>query len=74
MAQRKLSRFNLDESVLRRLSDRKILTPRDLLSKTEIELMQVLDLDRHSVKRMLKTVSQGVAPSPTYFVSSLPFL
>ncbi|KAI7845396.1 hypothetical protein COHA_001101 [Chlorella ohadii] len=64
MATRQLSRIGLPPPLAQRLAERNVQTARDLLQRTLLELVELLDLPVSTVKRILAEVAAKVAPPP----------
>mmetsp|Transcript_13067 Transcript_13067/g.15767 ORF Transcript_13067/g.15767 Transcript_13067/m.15767 type:complete len:505 (+) Transcript_13067:671-2185(+) len=65
MSFRKLSRMGLDADVVQRLAMRNIHTPKDLLAKTELDLMETVDIPLREIQELVRMVSQSICPTPT---------
>ncbi|KAK3260783.1 DNA repair protein RAD51 [Cymbomonas tetramitiformis] len=63
MASRKLIRMDLDTEVLHKLAMRNIHTAKDLLSRTELELVECADLSFECIRALLRQVSVRICPS-----------
>lgn len=66
MANRRLRRFlRDDEDLAARLDKHHILTPQQLLQRSELDLVQLLDLPLFRVRELLATVCQAISPAPS---------
>ena len=55
--------MNLDPMVLHKLVNRRLFTARDLLTATQLELVEALDLPFETVESLVIFVSNAIAPS-----------
>lgn len=56
--------MNLDPCVAQRLKNKRFLTAKDVLTTTQLELVEALDLSYDQVDQLLLQVSTQVAPQP----------
>lgn len=61
-SQQPLRRLGLDEGVVARMATEGLHTVGDLFSKTELQLVQALNLNRPEVVDLLISVSRKIAP------------
>ena len=54
--------MNIDPAILQKLKSRRFGTARDLLTATQLELVEALDLSYDQVEQLLLHVSTCVAP------------
>ena len=71
MASKKLRRVGLSEDILQRCESKKIVTCKDFLSLSELELINLLDIPWKVVKDIANLVSESVAPASTTVSPSL---
>ena len=64
-AARALQRMSIEPGVLQKLVNKRVSTARDLLSATQLELVEGLDLSFEAVEQLIFHVCQHVAPSPS---------
>ena len=64
MAARKLKRMGLNGPCMDALQRNGFVCCKDLLSKTRIELVDILDMDEHTVDELLNVVYQSCCPEP----------
>ena len=64
-AARALQRMGIDPVVLQKLVNKRVSTAKDLLSATQLELVEGLDLPFEAVEQLICHVCRHVAPSPS---------
>jgi len=64
MATRSLSRMGLDPRTVHRLSMRSIHTVQDLLGRTQLDLIETIDITSEAVDALVEDVSEKICPTP----------
>ena len=54
--------MNIDPTVLQRLVNRRVLTAKDLLTATQLELVEALDLPFETIQQLVLHVCGHIAP------------
>eukprot|EP00271_Cylindrocystis_brebissonii_P014506 TRINITY_DN3586_c0_g1_i2.p1 TRINITY_DN3586_c0_g1~~TRINITY_DN3586_c0_g1_i2.p1 ORF type:complete len:370 (+),score=75.48 TRINITY_DN3586_c0_g1_i2:518-1627(+) len=62
MANRKLARMGLEDSIAQKLAGRNLYTAKDVLGRTEIELMDLLDMRADLLEEAIMCVSRATCP------------
>ncbi|GAQ85938.1 putative DNA repair protein RAD51 [Klebsormidium nitens] len=63
MGSKEISRLNIEGLVAHRLKSRRLETAKDVLCKTELDLVELLDLPADVVAKAVAAISQNVAPT-----------
>ncbi len=62
MASQPLRRAGLEDSLVAKMGSNGLHTVGDVFSKTELQLVEILDVDRSAVKRVLDHLAHRISP------------